>query len=680
MDASAVITGPVNGALTQLYLAKLESSTLDESDARALSFEVCEKAPVGLPAKECGFKIPYFDIMGHETAFYRYRYLVDAWAGSKDATKKPIRYAQPGGSGVEIYLPPTIIWHEVAKDMAEPIVITEGELKAAAACKAGFSCIGLGGVWSWRQGARIAKVLKEQIKWGGRDVFICYDSDALNNDQVLKAEGALARELMDWGAKPRIVRLPPIPQVGKTGLDDLLFHRGVDALQQALSDAYPFGEWKALHEMNERVVFIKAQCMVVERESKLKMRPSDFTGAQYKNYTYMAHETSSNGKSRTVKKFTAAEWMAWPQRSQVQTIAYLPGVHEQIVNNSFNTWPGWGCAPKPGDISPWTELLDHLFGKGTEVRWWFECWCAYALQHPGVKMFTAVVLWSLIHGVGKSIIGETLGCIYGANYSQIKHGDIHTPFNEWSQDKQLVLAEEASGNDKRGLAEELKQLITQANVRINQKFQSAYSVPDCMNYLFTSNRPDALFLEDSDRRFMVHEIKALPLSQEFYERFHKWKAGDGPSHLFHYLLHLDTTGFSPRAPALQTTAKTEMQKLSKSDVDHWVWLLKHNPSEVLRLGANPVSWTTATTADLLACYDPDRRGKVTENGLARALAKAGIKRVRDGSLIQIPGVGGRSLWILTKTRRNGDTWEFGTSHKFGQEYIEEHGHVTKVKF
>jgi putative DNA primase/helicase len=92
------------------------------------------------------------------------------------------------------------------------LLITEGELKAACSAKNGLPCIGLGGVWMFKAAAQGKSFLDqlEQIVWKDRPVFIVYDSDAATNPDVMKAENALARALLDRGARVFICRIPAL--------------------------------------------------------------------------------------------------------------------------------------------------------------------------------------------------------------------------------------------------------------------------------------------------------------------------------------------------------------------------------------------------------------------------------------------------------------------------------------
>jgi hypothetical protein len=618
----------------RMMLDKLDGSGLDEKDAKVLSLEPftgSEAKKLGnLPAYFAGFRIPYFDLEGRRTKFWRYRYLESTKVGF-DAltTKKPLRYAQSGKSVNEIYLPPVAgtNWKMIAASSDIPVVITEGELKAACATRNGTPTIGLGGVWCFKSTSARFPLLPQfkEFAWKGRTVYICYDSDAVTNPQVMSAENALARELTMLGAEPMIVRIPQGPPNVKIGVDDYIVEEGINAFRELLDTGT---EWRAASELfalNEEVVYVRDPGVILRMENLQHISPRAFTDHAYSTRIYHEAQESEKG-TKLVERNAAKEWLKWPQRAEVARVTYKPGDGRITQKNELNVWPGWGIDAEPGDIAPWRDLLDYLFFGDKKARDWFEQWCAYPLQYPGTKMYSCVLIWGLRHGTGKSLIGYTLGKIYGANFTEIGDKNLHESHNEWAENRQFVMGDEITGGDKRGQADRMKSIITQQLLRLNPKYVPSYTVPDCINYYFTSNHPDSFFLEDDDRRNFIHEVKGPPRDREFYARYDAWLNGDGPSHLFHHLLSLSLKGFEPKAPAMVTEAKLEMIDSGRSDLGGWVALLRDSPDSVLRMDSIAIKHDLWRAEDLLALYDPLQTKRVTSNGMARELKRAGFKR------------------------------------------------------
>lgn len=600
MQISRALTS--SAAWSDRFSAELKRRGFTPKEAAILKLkpyraaEAQKKFPL-LPKHRNGICIPYFGLDGKPTGFYRFRF----YDGVEDPrTRKPLRYVQERNSVNELYLAPFVDWAALAADPERPLLMTEGEIKAAVATKCGFPTIGLGGVWCFGSKKQKRPLLSQfyEFKWEGRKVYIVFDSDAAEKFQVAQAEGALARQLTQLGALPFIVRIPHIlVNSKKTGLDEFLQVAGNDKLKLLISSAEPYAEAQDLHDFNQEVVYIESPStgIIVRLKDMEVMRVQDFLNHVYADRKLIEARTDSQGEVKVVKKSLPKAWLAWPLRAKARQLAYAPGEDRVTSRNELNLWPGWGSKPRKGDIRPFNQLFDHLTtGLRPHEKKWLRQWLAYPLQHPGTKLFTAVVFWGAQTGTGKTMLGETLGRVYGENYCSITERDLHSRFTHWADKKQFILGDEITGGGdrKRNVAEELKSMITQETVTINLKYKPEYKIRDVMNFYFTSNHEDSFFIEDRDRRYFVHALTVGPLSDEFYGTYKAWKdSADGPAALFYHLLHeVDTSDFNPTAAAPVTAAKIQMIADGRSYVESWLAQLKENPQNVL--GSTATLWTT----------------------------------------------------------------------------------------
>lgn len=663
--------------LQTAFHEKLRTSGLGVEDAKKLKLKLTtiETAVKDLssqiPVLKSGFIIPYFDLNGKPTKFWRYRYLENTKTGFNAATdKKALRYAQPPKSTNEVYIPPFVDWKTMCLDPSKEVVITEGELKAACGCRFGIPTMGLGGVWSWRSAKDHMAMLPlfEDFVWKGRPVVICYDSDVANNHKVIQAENALAKALTKKGAAVRIARLPFLSDGRRAGMDDYIVESGPKALLSVLDEAFPWREAQELHKLNEEVIYVADPGLVLKLDTLQKISPRAFYEHAYAPRVFY-EETITEKGTKLTEKSAAREWLKWPHRATATRITYAPG-EPRIAAGALNTWTGFGVEPKKGDIKLWKQLLDFVFaGLSPENRRWVEQWMAYPLQHPGAKLYTAVVLWGLVHGTGKSLIGYTLGEVYGKNFTEIADKDLVTTYNEWAENKQFVMGDEITGGDKRSSADRMKSMITQRQLRLNPKYVPSYTVPDCINYYFTSNHPDAFFLEDTDRRFFIHEVAGEPMPDTFYKSYDQaLKNGELVPALFHHLLNLPMDGFNPQGHAPQTASKAEMIENGKSDIATWVAALKTDPNTVLRINNKPIMRDLWTTSELHHLYDPQGNKKVTLNGLSREMRRAGMPKAYNG--MPVPTYeGSQRLWVL----RNHKKYDNAKGTTIGTAYDRERG-------
>ena len=629
-----------------LLKAKLDSSGILPTTAKRLRLELLSslalkaKLPTAQPV--ASLLIPYWDARGKPTEFFRVRYL-EPLPGFASAVAKPQRYIQPPGTVNEVYLPPLFAkhWEVILADANTPLYITEGELKAACACQAGLATMGLGGVEVWRSSRAGLPMLPtlETTNWAQREVFVVYDSDLATNPNVLRAQNQLCSALVQRGAKPRIVALPNTPDGQKQGLDDYLVANGKENFELLAQSAVNLSEAQALWGMNESVVNIRHPAMVLEQGTGAIMSANTFLYHTYANRKHTVFRTTATGAPTSKVVSTAKEWLEWPQRYELNGVTYAPGLPSVTPNRLWNSWRGWGLEPKAGDLKPWHWLMEFVFKGQHASRKWFEQWLAYPLQHPGTKLFSAAVIWGVAHGSGKTLIGHTMLRIYGTNGKEVKSDNLKKGFNSWAKDTQFVLGDEITGSDKRAEADTLKGMITQQQLTINIKYQPEYTVPDCVNYFFTSNHPDAFFLEDDDRRMFVHELAGSPASREKYEWYDKWYKGSGAAALFHYLLALPTEDFNPRAEALQTTAKQAMIADNKSELGAWVAGLKDSAeAQLVWCGHRAAKDCALFSSDQLRqCLDPEHTRNITANAVGRELKRAGFAQVNRGGPVRTAG-------------------------------------------
>src|SRR6185503_12648482 len=132
-----------------------------------------------------------------------------------------------------------------------------------------------------------------------------------------------------------------------------------------------------------------------------------------------------------------------------------------------------------------------------------------------------------------------------------------------------------------------------------------YSVRDCTNYYFTSNRQDALFLDQNDRRFFVHEVLSKPMSPEFYAKYDAWLKGPDCGAAMHWFLknEVDLTGFNPNAAPPMTAAKQKMVGLARTDVEDWISQVLEAPDEFLKIGEVAMRGDMFTLTEIRACFE-----------------------------------------------------------------------------
>ena len=219
----------------------------------------------------------------------------------------------PGGRN-KLYFP-CGIKPEALLDISLPIVIAEGEKKTLAlyrlanwnSAESRFLPVGLSGVWNWRgtigkepgpngEMRNVKGTISDMqhIEWKERTVYILFDSDKRSNTSVREAERALAGELKSRGAVVRLVDLPDLPNLNKTGADDFLAHTdgGPERLLD-LIDGAKMAEPGSAGEILSRagIPELTAQSGIDAIETALRRLRREMTGTDYLREAAIRNET-----------------------------------------------------------------------------------------------------------------------------------------------------------------------------------------------------------------------------------------------------------------------------------------------------------------------------------------------------------------------------------------------------
>jgi hypothetical protein len=575
-------------------------------------------------------KIYFHDLGGRRIEFFQLRFLIVS------APEKPIngapafRYWHTSGAEPQPYFPNMlgVDWNAIAANTSIKISVTEGSAKSWVLTKAGHPCIAISGVWmfeSRRNGQFFLKEL-ECICWRGRDVEIVFDADIREKSGVQAACAALMREFLDRGAKPFSVLLPG----PEKGIDDYLKVHTIEDYDKL--EREPFALTRPLYELNEQIALLRKPHAVIDLGTG-EFFPVGEARDWFKNNQVVVLDR--NGKPRSKAAFDV--WLEWRLRKDFEGTDYLPGKSRE-VGRKWNSWPGWPAEAVEGDVLLWDQLMIHVFGtdeEGLNARRYFEQWCAYPIQHPGVKLFVAPVFISETQGTGKSLTFNVLGSVYGKNFAEIGPEQLKNSFNQYLVGKQLVLGDEITNRKNLRIESDIfKRMITRETVEINSKNLRQYVITDCINWALTSNHLDAVFLDDRDRRFFVWMVRGGELPEELRKQLVTWwKSGHSAGALRWYFEHLDVSGFDPAARAPITSAKESAIAAGMSDLETWAANLRADPMPLLRAGSENFKERDLWRIEELVSAAKVHLDvtNVSHKAMANALRKAGFcetKRVR----------------------------------------------------
>lgn len=658
--------------LSAAALKDLARSALDGKDFKKLQLEVLTRDEtddyVGEP--RASYRIPYFDFAGRKIAYSRVRFLESKKGGftKKDGS---FRYSQPFNSSPHVYLPPYLNWKRIAKDVDEKILITEGEKKAALACKLGINCIALGGVYGYKSQKRLWDLIPElrEIVWNDRIVEICYDADVMLKSEVRDALTGLAMTLtQEYSPKAiEFVMLDAEVAGPKTGLDDYLAAHGAETFGEL-----PRQEYRA----NARINMLNDKICYVEEE----MRFFDIKNRKFFRSFYHARETFMNeGEEITGVKQTSLVIDLWGKsanRRAVKKVIYEPGLPEMTEDNAMNLWRPASIRPKKDKPKMWLDLLHYIFQKPEYVDWFLQ-WLAYPVQHPGAKMFQAVFVYGAKQGIGKTFaVDPVMEHVYGReNFYRLKNAKLGGAFNAYAGSKQFIVTNEiylSDFKDRKELMGEINDMITRETVSVNEKYQPEVDFVDHCNYYFTSNHADALVIDKHDRRIFAVEAPTEKLDQSVYDDLDRYmREQDGGPNVLHYLQNVvDVKEFNPKGDVLQTEWKKGLIGISRDQLQEFIERVRKDAVTLMMVDGHLPDLKLYRAEDILRLFErlyPKYRFNVTINRMGRMLNDARLER----RVVRISGdTPSMTLYALFE----GDRWAKAKNSEWANHYT---GHAKK---
>lgn len=465
---------------------------------------------------------------------------------------KAQRYLQPKASGVKAYFSPLRDnWLDVMADARIPIFFTEGEAKGLVACSNGFVTIAFGGVYSFadRNGQLLPEL--EAVHWQGRDVYICFDSDAAHNPDVLAAEARLVDEIgRKRGARCHIVRLPQ-PGDDKVGLDDYLRLWGADSFEKLAYESEHLGQldMKVL-ALNNQVAWIEREGMVYDLRSKLFIKKDNFiNGSQYGANT---HVTVGGKDRKTVRHVSVSQtWLKHPHAQRYGEALFRPGEGATVISergaHALNLWEGYQS--EPGDVRPFFELSAYLFSRMRPEDSALPInLIAYKAQNPQVKIPLALVMVGP-QGGGKSLWGDIVAQAFAPYGQVLGSNDLKSTFQGWMERSLMAVMNEAAADVMAQSMDKLKTLISDVDQQMEEKYRPQRKIKTYTFYIINANKHAVASFEADDRRMIVINTPQ-PNAKEFYGPIWAWKEQGGPRYLMDWLLRYNLNGWTPpqRAP------------------------------------------------------------------------------------------------------------------------------------
>lgn len=230
-------------------------------------------------------------------------------------------------------------------------------------------------------------------------------------------------------------------------------------------------------------------------------------------------------------------------------------------------------------------------------------------------------------GTGKNILFDMIRkFIMGNNYATetCKMDKITGRFNTMMQNKLLIALNEAANvgqSESHEKQEVLKDIITNTKNQIEPKGVNSYTVNDYCNYVCFSNNDHVIKASTEMRRFVFFETSSARIGdhQYFKDIRSDFEQHDAGIHLYHYLMSIDISDFTPQRDFPTTQLKEQ---------------LKANALE------KPIQWLVASVNEELEYHH-----NVVEGFNS-------VTKMRDNFNMWLDSQGVKSCWTATRFGRS----------------------------
>ena len=487
----------------ELYNQYLERQGLGEADREAMGLRLVTSDQA---SKMVGFFVPcpcvFIPYPGSD--YYRMRMLGDIPEGYG-------KYLSARYSGCSPpYLPPTegLAWSDIEVDTSVGLVVTEGEFKSFTGAKLlGMPVIGLGGVDMQE------RLFVGDWTWKGRTVAICFDHDegmppGEYKPGVANALGRLASRLTHAGAKVVIWNIGAAVEARerKWGLDDYLRAGGDPRLLLGSATAPP--EWcKDLAELLDTCVLVRGtnHTHVYNLTNGSRKSVNDFHDAYVEKRRRVI---GLDGKPKVEQ--VSKVWLTHTGRLTVGGYDANPRLPFGVVRGGegvINLWRGYptGWAEPPSAearervLEGWSRFVEGLFGE----HWkWIGLWTGHMLNRPWEGTNQAVMVVTMVQGVGKSLYGDIVRDLCGPHGLERSASSMFNQFNALEESKTFIMVNEldVKFNSKEG---QLNDLLSSETVEIEAKGKDVISLPNFRRWYFTTNTSSPCRLSKGQRRVLV---------------------------------------------------------------------------------------------------------------------------------------------------------------------------------
>ena len=233
----------------------------------------------------------------------------------------------------------------------------------------------------------------------------------------------------------------------------------------------------------------------------------------------------------------------------------------------------YGGAEKLYTITPHiAQLLMHVLGNGKTEFEHFINWLAYIYQNKN-KTMTAWIFTG-VPGTGKGLfVHKVLKPLFGEQQAPMRAlENIEEQFNLYMRTALFLIVDEFRMGDAGSIgkmADKLKHQITEPNLTIRAMRSNQIELPSFCNFLFLTNRADAVKIEEGDRRYNVAPRQEVKLENANADLINNMDKLEQELYIFAGVLNKFQVDQRMAHTALENEAKIQMKNISMSVLEEF---------------------------------------------------------------------------------------------------------------
>lgn len=188
----------------------------------------------------------------------------------------------------------------------------------------------------------------------------------------------------------------------------------------------------------------------------------------------------------------------------------------------FNIFQGFKYEPLENEekLKIWTDFVKEIIcSNNEELYQYVQHWVSYIVKNPGKKTETAIFMGGL-QGIGKGTFTKILCKLFDGyvNANITNMDELTGNFNTAIEGKMLCFCNELKnvGDERAANFDCLKSVITEYDIRYNEKGIPRRDGENNANFIFMSNSAYAIKVEVDDRRYVPINLNASKRGDEEY--------------------------------------------------------------------------------------------------------------------------------------------------------------------